>query len=99
MTEEAGMSTNAELPYTIQQIDSENRATIEKDHIEFVEQKRLGLSRFIIEIKHIISCEIIPGDEGDEILVQRRMGNAMKIGPVDRESARTAVALIQSLRP
>ncbi len=95
---DAESSAAIEVPYTVQEIDSENRATIEEDHIEFFEQKRLGLSRFIIQIKDIIACDVIPGEKGDEIRVQRRIGNAMRLGPVDPESAKAVAALIERLR-
>lgn len=98
MNEETADNAAVETPYTLRQLNSQNHATIEKDQIEFVEQKKLGLSRFVIQIKDISSCKITPGEEGDEVLVQRWIGNPMRIGPVDPEAAKTAVALIESLR-
>ena len=92
------MTDNIETPYTIQQIGSENHAIIDKDRIEFVERRRLGLSRFVIQIRDISSCEVMHGDEGDEILVQRRIGNPMRIGPVDSAAAEAAATLIEDLR-
>ncbi len=90
-------SSQAVLPYTMKQVNSENQATIGEDEIELIEHRRLGRARTVIRIRDISRCEHVSGPEGDEIILHRPIGNPLKIGPVTKEIAERGLMLIEEL--
>ena len=84
-------------PYEMKLLDSENVAIIEENLVRFVEMKRLGASTMEVNIADITEVETLPGDEGDMVIIRRKRGNSMRIGPLDSEVAAAGHALLNRL--
>lgn len=84
-------------PYEMKHLDSDNVTIIQEDIVQLVEQKRLGMSTMEIEIEDIIDIERLPGDEGDIMILHRKRGNPMRIGPLDSEVAESGSELLKRL--
>lgn len=91
-------SSQAVLPYLMKYVDSENQATIGEDEIELIEHRRLGRARTVIRIRDISRCEHVSGPAGDTIILHRRTGNPLNIGPLSKDTAEQGLALIEELR-
>ncbi len=84
-------------PYEMKLVDSENVAIIEEDTVRFVEKKRLGASTMEVSIADITEVETVSGDAGDMVIIRRKRGNSMRIGPLDSEVAAAGHALLNRL--
>lgn len=84
-------------PYEMKHLDSDNATIIQEDVVQLVEEKRLGTSTVEIEIEDIIDIERLPGDEGDIMILHRKRGNPMRIGPLDSEVAESGSELLKRL--
>ncbi len=91
------MSNNINPPYEMKHLDSENVTIIQAETVELVEQKRLGTSTIEIDIKDIIGVEKLPSDEGDMLILRRKRGNPMRIGPLNSVVATNGSNLLKQL--
>ncbi len=86
-----------QLPLTLQAIAEGNEAVIEEDQITSIEQKKLGKAKTTVTFEDMSSCDIVSGDNGDMIVIKKHVGNALRIGPLEKDVAARAHALIMKL--
>ncbi|GEM_PF-6876023 len=95
MTDQEGRTM--QTPYKMRGLGSEDFALIEEETVRLVEHKRLGTSTTEMNIKDIVFIDRRPQEEGEILILRRRVGNPMHIGPLDSEVAAAGVGLLESL--
>ncbi len=83
-----------EMPY----VDSKGYAVIEEEEVRLVEQKRLGQSTTKMAIADIVKVGRRSHDAGEFLTLRRRVGNPLRIGPLDSEVASAGVELLERMR-
>ncbi len=86
-----------ELPLTLKAQAAGNEAIIEEDRITSIEEKKLGKSKTTVMFEDMSSCKMIEGDEGVNLLIKKHIGNQLSIGPLDKDVAARAHALVMKL--
>jgi len=88
---------NVNPPFQMDHLDSENVTIIEEQTVKLIEEKRLGTSTKEINIEDITAIEKSSDDEGDIIILRRKRGNPMTIGPLDSDVAQAGTDLLEKL--